>query len=57
MSALRLRIPRESFLVFPTPSLLYALIGGLGAALSGGVVDGITLAIALSGGVGAGGGG
>ena len=40
-----LRIPRDSFLVFPTPSILYALLGGLGAALAGGVVDGVALAI------------
>ena len=50
---MRLRIPRDSFLAFPTPSTLYALSGGLGAALSGGVVDGV--ALYLAGGVGAGG--
>ena len=50
------RIPRESFPSFPpTASTLYALLGVLGAALVGGVVD--VVALALSGGVGAGGGG
>ena len=38
-----MRIPRESFLVFPTPSILYALLGeityGLALALSIGVGD------------------
>ena len=47
-----LRIPRESFLAFPTPSTLYAILGGLGTALAGGVVDGVSLA--LAGEVGAG---
>ena len=41
----------ESFLFSPTPSILYALLGVLGAALVGGVVDGIS--VALAGGVGA----
>ena len=41
---MRLRIPRNSFLVFTTPSTFYALLGGLGDALSGGVVDGVALA-------------
>ena len=50
-----MRITRESFLVLPTPSILHALLGGLGAALVSGVVDGI--APALAGGVGANGGG
>ena len=52
---MRLRIPVESFLVFPISSTLYALLGGLGAAIAGGVVDGS--ALALSGGVGVGDGG
>ena len=30
---MRLRIPRDSFLVSPTPLTLYDLLGGLGAAL------------------------
>ena len=46
-----MRIPRESFFVFPTPSTLYALLGGVGAALAGGVVDGV--ALDLASGVGA----
>ena len=52
---MRLRITRESFLFSPTPSTFYALLGGLGASLVGGVVDGIALNLALVGGVGAGG--
>ena len=40
-----MRIPKESFLVFPTPSTLYALLGGLADALDGGVVDGVALAL------------
>ena len=48
-------ITRDSFLVFPTPLLFYALLGGIGAALSGGVVDGV--ALALADGVGDGDGG
>ena len=39
---MRLRIPRDSFLVFPTPSTLHALLRGVGAALAGGVVDGVS---------------
>ena len=54
-SSLILKIPRESFLVFPTPSILYSLLRGIGADLSNGDVDVIVLA--LAGGVGAGGGG
>ena len=50
-----LRIPRESFLVFPTPSTLNALLGGVDSALAGGVDDGVTPD--LSSGVGAGDGG
>ena len=50
-----MRIPRDSFLVFPTPSTLHALLRGVGAALAGGVVDGV--ALDLAGGVGAGDGG
>ena len=42
----------ESFLVFPTILTLYALLGGIGAALDVGVVDGV--ALALAGGVGSG---
>ena len=38
-------ISRESFFVFPTSSKLYALCGGLGADLGGGVVNGVTLAL------------
>ena len=49
---MRLRIPREYFLVFPTPSILYALLGGVGADISGGVVNGVSFA--LAGEVGAG---
>ena len=49
-SPLRLRIPRESLLVSPTLSILYALLGGICAALAGGVFYGIDLA--LAGGVG-----
>ena len=49
---MKLRIPRESFLVFPTPSTLYALLGGLGSTLAGGFV--YVFALALDGGVGAG---
>ena len=52
---MRLRIPRDSFLVFTTPSTLYALLGGVGAALVVGVVDGV--ALSLDGGIGAGDGG
>ena len=51
----RLRIPRGSFLIFITSSKIYALLLGIGAALSIGFVDGV--ALALSGEVGAGGGG
>ena len=54
MSPLILRIPRKSLLVSPTPSILF-LLGGIGAALTSGVVDGI--ALYLAGGVGANGGG
>ena len=43
---MRLRIPRWSFLVFPISSTLCALLGGVGAALDGGVVDGVSLALA-----------
>ena len=46
---MRLRIPRESFLVFLTTSTLYALLGGIDDSLSGGVVD--SVALSLSGGV------
>ena len=49
---MRLRIPRESFLIFPTPSTLYAILGGIGASLASGVVDGFSPA--LSDGVGLG---
>ena len=42
-----LRIPRESFIVFPTSSTLNALRGGLGAPRDGGVVDGDTPALAV----------
>ena len=52
---MRLRIPIESFLFFPTPSILYALLEGIGAALVGMFVYGA--ALALAGGVGAGDGG
>ena len=41
-----LRIPREYFLVFPTPSILYALLGGLGSDIAGRVVNGVALALA-----------
>ena len=41
-----LSMPRESFLFLPIPSKLYALLGGIGAALADGVVDGVTLALA-----------
>ena len=54
-SPLKFRILIESFLVFPTPSIFYDLLGGLDSALTSGVVDGI--ALPLAGGVGAGGGG
>ena len=37
-SPLRLRISRESLLVPPTASILYALLGGIGADLAGGGV-------------------
>ena len=47
---MRLRIPRESLLVFHTSSTLYVLCEGLGYAIVGGVVDGVSLA--LVGGVG-----
>ena len=50
-----LRIPRDSFLVLPTPSTFYAFLRGLGADLASGVVDGV--ALILAGGVGAGDGG
>ena len=46
---MRLRIPRESFLVFPTPSTMYDILGGIGDSLVGGVVYGV--ALSLSGGV------
>ena len=49
---MRLRIPRESFLVFPTSSTLYAILGRFGDARASGVVDGVSLT--LSGGFGAG---
>ena len=49
-SPLILRIPRKSLLVSPTPSILF-LLGGIGAALTSGVVDGI--ALYLAGGAGA----
>ena len=52
-----LRIPRYYFLVSPTLSTLYALLGGIGADLSSGVVDGVAPALVLAGGVGASGGG
>ena len=52
---MKLRIPSESFLILPTPPTLYDILGGIGAALAGGIVDGV--ALALSGGVGAGDGG
>ena len=52
---MRLKIPRESFLVFPTLSTLYALLGELGSDLAGGVVDGIALYLVSE--VGAGDGG
>ena len=42
-------IPRESFLVFPTPPIFYALLGGIGAALAGGIVDCVALALAGGG--------
>ena len=42
-----MRIPRDSFFVFPTPSILYTLLGRIGAALVGGVVDGIALAVEI----------
>ena len=48
---MRLRIPRDSFLVFPTPSEFYDLLGGIGSDLNGGVVKGV--ALALTSGVGA----
>ena len=51
---MRLRIPRDSFLVSPTSSTLYDLLGGIGTALVVGFVDGVSLA--LTGGIGAGGG-
>ena len=50
-----LSIPREYFLILPTSSTLYDLLGGLGASLSGGVVGGV--ALSLAGTVGASGGG
>ena len=50
-----LRIPIESFLVSPIPSTLYALLGGIGAALVSGVVDGVALVLSVR--VGAGDGG
>ena len=40
-----LRIPRESFLVFPTSSTLYDIRGEIGAYRGGGVVDGVALAL------------
>ena len=43
---MRFRIPIESFLDFSTPSTLYTPLGGLGAVLAGGVVDGVTLDLA-----------
>ena len=43
---MRLRISRESFLIFPTTSTLYAILGGIGAALTCGVVYGVDLALA-----------
>ena len=52
VTLMRLRIPRESFLVFTTSSKLYVFRGVLGAAFGGGVVDGFN--ISLSGGFGAG---
>ena len=48
---MRFRIPREYFLVLRTSSALYPLLGGLGASIGSGVVDGATLAIALASGV------
>ena len=52
---MRLRIPRESFLVFATLSTLYDLLGGIGSTLTGGVVDGVSSVLDI--GVGAGDGG
>ena len=52
---MRLRIPRESLLVFSTPSTLYAILGGLVSVLASAVVGGA--AHALSGWVGASDGG
>ena len=48
MLRIRLRIPRESFLVFPTSSTLYDLRGGVVASRGSGVVDGVALDIALA---------
>ena len=52
---MRLSITIESFLIFTTPSTLYAILGGGGAALAVGVFYGV--ALALAGGVGSGDGG
>ena len=54
MFLVSLIIPWESFLVFSTSSTLYDLSGGLGASCYGGVLDGVSLSIALSSGVDAG---
>ena len=54
MLPMRLRIPRESFLVFLASSTFHALLGVVGSAFAGGVVYGV--ALSLTGGVGAGGG-
>ena len=43
---MRLRITIEFFLVFPNPSIFHAILGGLGASLDGGVIDGVALALA-----------
>ena len=49
---MRLRIPRDSLLVFPTSSTLYVLHGRFGAARGSGFVDDVTLVIAGEFGVG-----
>ena len=56
---MKLRIPRESFLVFPTPSTLYDLLEGLVSALAGGffMVSSLNFPVGLVTLMGVGGGG
>ena len=53
---IRFGIPRESFLISPSSSTLYALLGGIGATLASGFFDDAALAIVDRGLTGARGG-